>query len=191
MAREMRILWFLVKALFHSVEHPVRLGQAQFATDLTSDLDPRTLFPPNKSVRRPIPDYLGANQWRRTCISRNCNCNRELAFNVSLVYVYVCKTSYGCGHLSLNRYGWLHHERPMLYLPLFLLFVFMPLVEVRFSQSMSTAHLLLTRGNYCVLQFTNLNESLVQHWSCVLDIGRVIFRSAHGIIFTCSWPNVR
>jgi len=36
-------------------------------------LDPRPLFTPNRSARRAIPDYFGANQWWRTCVSRNDN----------------------------------------------------------------------------------------------------------------------
>ena len=36
-------------------------------------LDPRPLFIPNRSVGRTIPECFGANQWYRTCVSRNGN----------------------------------------------------------------------------------------------------------------------
>jgi len=36
-------------------------------------LDPRPLFTPNRSIGRAIPDYFGANQWCRTCVSGNNN----------------------------------------------------------------------------------------------------------------------
>jgi len=36
-------------------------------------LDPRSLFTPNWSAGRAIPDYFGANQWCRTSVSRNDN----------------------------------------------------------------------------------------------------------------------
>ena len=36
-------------------------------------LDPKPLFTPNGSVGRAIPDYFGANQWCRTCVSGNEN----------------------------------------------------------------------------------------------------------------------
>jgi len=36
-------------------------------------LDSRPVFTPNRSVGRAIPDYFGANQWCRTCVSGNNN----------------------------------------------------------------------------------------------------------------------
>ena len=47
--------------------------RTQFRLIWHRTLDPRPLFTPHRFVRRAIPDYFGANQWCRICVSGNDN----------------------------------------------------------------------------------------------------------------------
>ena len=56
----------------HWASGPPQIGRSLCLT-LRRTLDPRPLFTPNRFVGCAIPDYFGANQWCRTCVSVNSN----------------------------------------------------------------------------------------------------------------------
>ena len=56
----------------HRTSGPLRTGH-NLRLIWRRTLDPRPLFTPNRCVERSIPDYFGANQWCRMCVSGSDN----------------------------------------------------------------------------------------------------------------------